>query len=91
MVLKPNRRGRRAVEPGCALRVAARLDQRGPSVFMTLSEEGARREGGATPPAGPTRPPLDPVGAGDSFIAALAASSAGAVLSRRMYPGSRHR
>ncbi|HOU13548.1 MAG TPA: PfkB family carbohydrate kinase [Anaerolineae bacterium] len=63
--------------------VAAALSTRtGRPVFLTLAEEGALvyADGQARRiPAGPTRPPLDPVGAGDTFIAALAgALSAGA-------------
>ena len=49
----------------------------GRPTFITLSEKGvlvcADGEHRVVP-AGPVRPPLDPVGAGDAFIAALAAS-----------------
>ncbi len=93
MILKPNwREAVAAVMPDHDPRsipretlpnVAATLSARtGRSVFVTLSEDGVLvyTEGQARQlPAGPTRPPLDPVGAGDTFIAALAgALSAGA-------------
>ncbi|MBN2389864.1 MAG: sugar kinase [Anaerolineae bacterium] len=93
MVLKPNWvEAIAAVEPGRDPRsvprealgdVAAKLSARtGRPVFVTLSEDGVLvyAEGQARHlPAGPTHPPLDPVGAGDTFIAALAgALSAGA-------------
>lgn len=56
--------------------VAAKLSVRtGRPVFVTLSEDGVlvyAEEEARHLPAGPTRPPLDPVGAGDTFIAALA-------------------
>ena len=48
-------------------------------VFLTLSEAGVLVcAQGETQhiPAGPTTPPLDPVGAGDTFIAALGAALA---------------
>ena len=93
MVLKPNwveaiaavdpGRDPRSVPRAALADVAARLNARtGRPVFVTLSEDGvlAYADGEARHlPAGPTRPPLDPVGAGDTFIAALAgALTAGA-------------
>ena len=51
----------------------------GRPVFLTLSEEGVLvcAEGQHERlPAAPVRPPLDPVGAGDTFIAAMAAGLA---------------
>ena len=48
-------------------------------VFLTLGEDGVlvNAEGHTWYcPAGPTHPPLDPVGAGDTFIAALSATLA---------------
>jgi len=86
MILKPNwveaiaavhpGRDRRSVPREELAGVAATLNARtGRPVFVTLSEDGALvyADGQARHiPAGPTRPPLDPVGAGDTFIAALA-------------------
>lgn len=90
MVLKPNWvEAIAAVDPGRDPRsvprealgeVAATLSARtGRPVFVTLSENGVLvyAEGEVRHlPAGPTRPPLDPVGAGDTFIAALAGALA---------------
>ncbi len=48
-------------------------------VYITLSEEGALlidESGHYHLPAAPTEPPIDPVGAGDTFIAAIGASLA---------------
>jgi rfaE bifunctional protein kinase chain/domain len=48
-------------------------------VYITLSEKGALLIDGEKNhhlPAAPTKPPIDPVGAGDTFISALAASLA---------------
>lgn len=88
MVLKPNwveavstvhpDRDPRAVSRDELAQIGKVLSQRsGRPTFVTLSEagvlvcaEGAHRY----VPAAPVRPPLDPVGAGDTFIAALAAS-----------------
>ncbi len=91
MVLKPNwveavtavmpARDPRAVPRDELETVAASLSERtGRPVFVTLSEEGVLvyAEGAARHiPAGPVQPPLDPVGAGDTFIAALAGGIAG--------------
>jgi bifunctional ADP-heptose synthase (sugar kinase/adenylyltransferase) len=87
-VLKPNWvEATQAVSPGRDARAVSRdelavvghaLSQRtGQPTFITLSEEGVMvcADGEhQTLPAGPVQPPLDPVGAGDAFIAALAAS-----------------
>ena len=59
--------------------------QTGRTVFVTLSERGVlvcSEEGCEQIPAGPVRPPLDPVGAGDTFIATLAATLAAGATSR---------
>jgi len=94
MVLKPNwveataavypDRDPRAVERDELIRIAQILSQRSERpIFVTLSEDGVLvcAEGDhRTLPAAPVRPPLDPVGAGDTFIAALAATlTAGAM------------
>jgi rfaE bifunctional protein kinase chain/domain len=90
MVLKPNWAEAMAVTaPGLDPRKAGpdaicesglTLSQRsGRPVFVTRSAEGVMVcEAGRCRPiaAGPVQPPLDPVGAGDTFIAALTASLA---------------
>jgi bifunctional ADP-heptose synthase (sugar kinase/adenylyltransferase) len=90
MVLKPNRlEAQRAVDParkpgpisGEELgQIAAILHaQSGRPTYVTLSEEGVLICAEGTQriqPAAPVRPPLDPVGAGDSFIATLATALA---------------
>ncbi|MEM3716447.1 MAG: PfkB family carbohydrate kinase [Candidatus Bathyarchaeia archaeon] len=48
-------------------------------VYITLGEKGALlidEEGHSHLPAAPTKPPIDPVGAGDTFISAIGASLA---------------
>lgn len=90
IILKPNWvEAARAVQPERDPRTitheelaafGAQLSQRcRRPVFITLSEEGVMvcAEGSQRIlPAAPVRPPLDPVGAGDTFIAALAATLA---------------
>jgi bifunctional ADP-heptose synthase (sugar kinase/adenylyltransferase) len=90
MTLKPNRfEACLAVCPDCDCRsvqgdkliqVGQTLSrQTGRPAFVTLSEDGVLVCAGGTQrlvPAAPVRPPLDPVGAGDAFIAALAAATA---------------
>ena len=90
MVLKPNRaEAVAAVCPGRDPRTVSRDElgrigqtlsqQSGRPAFITLSEEGALVCAEGTHrylPAAPVRPPLDPVGAGDTFVAALAAALA---------------
>lgn len=90
MVLKPNRveattavhsnRDPRAVRRDELALIGKTLSQRsGRPVFITLGEDGVLVCAGGTHrtlPAAPVRPPLDPVGAGDTFIAALAATLA---------------
>ncbi len=90
MVLKPNRlEAQRAVDPARKPgplsgeemgRIAATLHaQSGRPTFVTLSEEGVLICAQGTQriqPAAPVRPPLDPVGAGDAFIATLATALA---------------
>lgn len=52
-------------------------ERSGRPVFLTLSEEGVLvcADGQHQRlPSAPVRPPLDPVGAGDAFIAAMAAA-----------------
>jgi bifunctional ADP-heptose synthase (sugar kinase/adenylyltransferase) len=93
VVLKPNWvEATSAVYPGRDARNVPReelaqigqalCDRTGRPTFITLSEDGVLVCAEGTQrliPAGPVKPPLDPVGAGDAFIAALAASlSAGA-------------
>ncbi len=91
MVLKPNwveaaaavlpDRNPRDVGRDELARIGMTLHERsGLPAFVTLSEAGVLVCAGDEPDvisAGPVRPPLDPVGAGDTFIAALAASLAG--------------
>lgn len=86
MVLKPNRveataavypdRDPRAVARDELVQIAKILSQRsGRPTFVTLSEDGILVYAEDTHhilPAAPVRPPLDPVGAGDTSIAALA-------------------
>ncbi len=88
MILKPNwREALRAVYPDRSDRALphdelARIgqtlaDRAGRPVFVTLSEEGLMICAEGTHrhlPAAPVQPPLDPVGAGDAFAAALAVS-----------------
>ncbi|NLF00409.1 MAG: sugar kinase [Anaerolineales bacterium] len=90
VVLKPNWvEATRAVHPDRDPRTVSRDDladiglalskRSGRPVFLTLSEEGVLvcAEGQHERlPAAPVRPPLDPVGAGDTFIAAMAAGLA---------------
>lgn len=95
ITLKPNRfEASLAVDPDHDCRSVQRDElaqmgqtmskQAGRPAFITLSEEGVLVCMGSTyqhVPAAPTRPPLDAVGAGDAFIAALAiALSTGATL-----------
>lgn len=92
MVLKPNwvealcaidpKRKSHAIEPEelaqIGLQLAAQADR---PAFVTLSENGVLICAGGEArhlPAAPVHPPLDPVGAGDTFIATLAATLAGA-------------
>ncbi len=91
MVLKPNRlEAQRAVAPDRKTPVVAHDElvrigislnaQSGRPTFITLSEEGVLICAEGThrlQPAAPVRPPLDPVGAGDAFIATLATALAG--------------
>jgi len=88
MVLKPNwveataavkpGRDARTVTPEELARIGGDLSARsGRPVYVTLSEKGVLVCAEGTQrvvPAAPVRPPLDPVGAGDTFIASLAAS-----------------
>jgi len=90
MALKPNSmEALAAVYPDCApqsvsrqelARIGQALSQRsGRPVFITLGEHGAlvcAESQQRHLPAAPVRPPLDPVGAGDAFVAALAAALA---------------
>jgi rfaE bifunctional protein kinase chain/domain len=90
MTLKPNRfeaclavcpdRDRRSMQGDELIQVGQTLShQAGRPAFVTLSEDGVLVCAGETQrsvPAAPVRPPLDPVGAGDAFIAALAAAMA---------------
>ncbi len=93
MVLKPNKLEAIGavdcdMDPNTAsydvlVKVAETLNHRTDRpVFLTLGDQGVLVYANGRArllPAGPTRPPLDPVGAGDTFIAALAgALSAGA-------------
>ena len=70
----------RAVNRDELVQIGKTLNQRsGRPTFVTLSEDGVLvcAEGThRTLQAAPVRPPLDPVGAGDTFIAALAATLA---------------
>ena len=90
MILKPNqqeamRAGGCENDPGKAtyadlVNVIVKLHFRAKRpVFLTLGEDGVlvNAEGHTWYcPAGPTHPPLDPVGAGDTFIAALSTTLA---------------
>lgn len=90
MVLKPNwveataaihpDRDPRAVSRDELLQIGKTLSQRSARpTFITLSEEGVLVCAGDTHchlPGAPVRPPLNPVGAGDTFIAALGATLA---------------
>jgi rfaE bifunctional protein kinase chain/domain len=88
MFLKPNwveataavhpGRDPRGLAPGELAKIGLTLCQRsGRPTFVTLSEDGVlvcTDDAQRRVPVPPVRPPLDPVGAGDAFIAALAAS-----------------
>lgn len=88
MVLKPNwveaslaidpDRDPRSVQRDELVQIGQTLSaQNGRPAFITLSENGVlvcSEEAHRFLPAAPVRPPLDPVGAGDAFIAALAAA-----------------
>lgn len=90
MILKPNKmealravapqRDPQSIQHEDLIRVGEALSaQSGRPTFITLGEEGALvcAEGAHRHvPAAPVRPPLDLVGAGDAFIAALAAALA---------------
>ena len=90
MILKPNRKEAMSDwKPGCDPRYTtqAELEEAGRSlsrssgnpVFLTLGEAGVMvcdQNGAKTIPAASVRPPLDIVGAGDTFFAALAATLA---------------
>jgi rfaE bifunctional protein kinase chain/domain len=90
MALKPNwveataavypDRDPRAVNRDELVQIGKTLNQRsGRPAFVTLSEDGVLVCAEGTHrylQAAPVRPPLDPVGAGDTFIAALAATLA---------------
>lgn len=90
MVIKPNwmeasaavypERNPHTMGRGELVQIGETLSQRsGRPVFITLGADGALvcAEGvHRILPAAPVRPPLDPVGAGDTFIAALAAALA---------------
>jgi rfaE bifunctional protein kinase chain/domain len=91
MVLKPNRmeaqlaqapdQPPRAIGLDEATEIGMALHARsGRPTYLTLSEDGVLICAEGTHrvlPAAPVRPPLDPVGAGDAFMAALAAALAG--------------
>ncbi len=91
MILKPNRmEALSAFDPARKPQTIARDElarigttlsaQTNRPVFLTLSEDGVLVCAEGTHrylPAAPVRPPLDPVGAGDAFIAALAVALAG--------------
>ncbi len=66
--------------PGELAKIGAQLcELSGRPTFVTLSEDGVlvcTDDAQRRVPIPPVRPPLDPVGAGDAFIAALAASLA---------------
>lgn len=90
MVLKPNwveataavhpDRDPRAVDREELAQIGAALCQRsGRPTFVTLSQDGVlvcTEDAQRRVPIPPVHPPLDPVGAGDAFIAALAATLA---------------
>jgi rfaE bifunctional protein kinase chain/domain len=90
MVLKPNwveaaaavypDRDPRSVDRDELVQIGEALSQRsGRPVFVTLSEEGVlvcAESSHHVLPAAPVCPPLDPVGAGDAFVAALAGALA---------------
>jgi len=91
MVLKPNRieavravsplRNPQEVEIEELGRIGADLQKiAGRPVYITLSERGALLVTDSALhhlPGAPTKPPIDPVGAGDTFISAIAATLAG--------------
>lgn len=89
MVLKPNRmEAVRAVSPSRKPEEVEELKEIGTEmlrrakrpIYITLSERGAllvTESAGHHIPAAPTEPPIDPVGAGDTFISAVAMSLAG--------------
>jgi len=69
-----------AIDIDALKEIGGRLRLRtGRTVFVTLSEQGvlvSSEEACERIPAAPVRPPLDPVGAGDTFIATLASTLA---------------
>jgi len=91
MVLKPNRiEAVKAVQPykdplevdiGELIEIGRELQKKAKRpVFVTLSEKGSlviTDSSSQHIPAAPTEPPIDPVGAGDTFISAVGASLAG--------------
>ncbi|MCX8183534.1 MAG: PfkB family carbohydrate kinase [Crenarchaeota archaeon] len=91
MVLKPNRmEAVKAIRPSRnpievdmdeLLQIGRELQENAKRpVYITLSERGSLVVTGSSYhhiPAAPTEPPIDPVGAGDTFIAAVGASLAG--------------
>ena len=91
MVLKPNRmEAVKAVKPSRnpvevemdeLLEVGRELERRAKKpVYITLSEKGSlvfTSSGYYHVPAAPVEPPIDPVGAGDTFISAVGAGLAG--------------
>lgn len=91
MVLKPNRMEAQLAQAPDQKPRALGLDEltkigmalhthAGRPTYLTLSEDGVLVCAEGTHrvlPAAPVRPPLDPVGAGDAFMAALAAALAG--------------
>ena len=90
-MLKPNRiEAVRAISPSKNMQeidmddlgtIGVELQKRAKHpVYITLSEKGALLITESSQhylPAAPTKPPIDPVGAGDTFISAIAASLAG--------------
>jgi len=91
MVLKPNRleavkaiclsRNPQEVEIDELGRIGLELQKRAKRpIYITLSEKGAlliTESNEHHLPAAPTKPPIDPVGAGDTFMSAIGASLAG--------------
>ncbi|NHV99195.1 MAG: sugar kinase [Thaumarchaeota archaeon] len=91
MVLKPNRmEAVRAIRPSRnplevdmdeLLHIGRELQEKAKRpVYITLSEKGClivTGSGSHHVPAAPTEPPIDPVGAGDTFISAVGAGLAG--------------
>jgi len=90
MVLKPNRieavkamrpsRDPLKVEMDELIDIGREMQRRAKrSIYITLSDKGAlliTESGHYSLPAAPTKPPIDPVGAGDTFIAAIGAGLA---------------